>query len=243
MAGSVPPFMAAVRFPKGPPLDRTSHPMIGRHDFARAVTLSLCALAALFWLGCGATARGETFARAAASAIGAMGDEMQRTVLVPGFSEAERGRGFALILSRHFDMAAIARQSLGYHWSAATPEQRREFTELFTTMWVKDYGGMMRADLALPFSVTGQRDEGPRAALVLSQLGQRTDPDFLRIDWRMQLAEDGQPRIIDVIVSGVSLVRSGQEDFDASIRQSGRGMEGLLQLLRTKYATPTAMPK
>ena len=215
--------------------------MIERRDFARAVTLSLCAFATLFWLSCGATARGETFARAAASAIGAMGDEMQRTVLVPGVSEAERGRNFALVLSRHFDMAAIARQSLGYHWSVATPEQRREFTALFTTMWVQGYGGMPRANLTLPFSVTGQRDEGPREALVLSQLGQRTDPGFQRIDWRMRLSEDGQPRIIDVIVSGVSLVRSGQEDFDASIRQSGGSMEGLLQLLRTKYATPAAL--
>jgi len=198
------------------------------------MTMSLCGAAALLWMQGGAA--GETFAQAAARSVSAMADEGSRTVLAPGLNDADRRRDLADILARCFDLPAIARQALGYHWTAADAEQRREFTALYGTMLTESYADVLRTELGLPFTVTGQRDEGPRDALVLSQLGQRTDPGFLRIDWRMRLDGEGTPRIIDVIVSGVSLVRSGQDDFDAAIRASGQGMEGLLKLLRARHA-------
>jgi phospholipid transport system substrate-binding protein len=212
--------------------------MIGCRGFARSVIFALC-LAVMLCVG-GGRVDAESFAQLAARTVSAMGEEATRTVLAPEISDSERRARMTILLAQHFDMAAAARQSLGYHWATATPAQQREFIDLFTVLLVDTYASMLRFHEPLTFTVIGQHDEGPRDALVTSQLGQRSDGGFQRIDWRLKLGEDGQPRVIDVIVTGVSMVRSEQDEFDASIRTVGQGMEGLLKQLRAKYAVPVA---
>ena len=53
------------------------------------------------------------------------------------------------------------------------------------------------------------------------------------LQWRVRMF-DGEPKIIDVKVEGVSLAVTTREDFAGIVQQ--RGMDGLIDALKTKTA-------
>ena len=182
--------------------------------------------------------REENFAQAAVDAVLGLGEDVQRTTHAPDLSTQERWAKLRVLFRSRFNIPVMAQQSLGYHWATATGEQRREFTALFETMIVGTYAARLGGYAAGDFRVTGRRDEGPNDALVHTQVSGYGRPGFERIDWRVRTSADAQPRIIDVIVTGVSQVMSAQEAFAASIRADGSGLAGLIEQLRRDFPQP-----
>lgn len=185
-----------------------------------------------------ADAREANFADAAVDAVVSLSDEVLRTTHAPDLSTQERWATLRALFRSRFNIPAMAQQSLGYHWATATWEQRREFTALFETMIVGTYAARLSAYTAGEFRVTGKRDEGPNDALVYTQVAGFGRPGFERIDWRVRISADAQPRIIDVIVTGVSQVMSAQDAFAASIQADGGGLAGLIERLRLEFPQP-----
>jgi len=54
-----------------------------------------------------------------------------------------------------------------------------------------------------------------------------------RVDWRVRTA-GGQPKIVDVVVEGVSMAVTQRSEFAAVIQRSGGRVAGLLTALRDK---------
>jgi phospholipid transport system substrate-binding protein len=137
----------------------------------------------------------------------------------------------AEILGQTVDFAIVARIVLGRNWPRASDTQQREYANLFRAYTLgilaqrfSQYAGTER------FVVTGSQPAGSGDAMVSTRIIY-TDYPPLSIDWRVRDG-GGSPTIVDVIVEGVSLVLTYRAEFDAIV--SRRGLEGLLQDLRTR---------
>jgi len=137
---------------------------------------------------------------------------------------------FRDLLSNGFDMPFIARFVLGKHWRKATPQQRADYQALFTEFVLQTYSRRMGGYSGEVFTVAGARAAGKRDVMVRTMIA-RPGGSAIKADWRVR-PKDGQYRIIDIMVEGVSMAVTQRSEFSAVVRR--RGMQGLLQTLRAR---------
>jgi phospholipid transport system substrate-binding protein len=142
----------------------------------------------------------------------------------------QQKKEFKTILNRDFDLNTIGRFALGRYWKSASKEQRDEYLKLFNGMVVDVYSKRFETYNGQDIQVTGSRPEG-KDTLVMSVLKQNGGPD-VRLDWRVR-HKNGQYKVVDVIVEGVSMSLTQRSDFASVIQRGGGNVEALLQHLRS----------
>ncbi|MCB9983790.1 MAG: ABC transporter substrate-binding protein [Rhodospirillales bacterium] len=137
---------------------------------------------------------------------------------------------FRTLLTKNFDMKTIARFSLGRYWRDATDAQRDEYMTLFKTMIVDVYSSRFSEYQGQTVEIVGSREEGAKDILVHSVLKQSSGPD-VKVDWRVR-SRNGDYKVIDVIVEGVSMAMTQRSDFSSVVQRGGGDIEALLVHLR-----------
>ena len=137
---------------------------------------------------------------------------------------------FRAMLAQKFSLGFIGRFVLGRHWQTATPDQQEEYQALFSEFVIHNYASMLGGYADEKFEVESAAAAGQQDMIVGSRItGGGKEP--LHVDWRVRLV-DGQLRIIDVSVGGVSMSITQREEFSALIQRDG--VEGLLDVLRAR---------
>lgn len=120
----------------------------------------------------------------------------------------------------HFDTQYAAQLVLGKHWRAATPEQRRRFIDAFYQSLLRNYGSAL-ADFTgdklkvLPANVDPNADR----ATVRTEV-KRSNGTRVPVNYSLRKTADGW-KAWDVVIEGISYVKSFREDFGAEIDQKG----------------------
>ena len=135
------------------------------------------------------------------------------------------------VLLPHFDVDHAARLVLGKHWRTATPEQRQRFIDGFYGSLMNNYG-----DALLEF--TGDRIRvlpstvAPEAtsAVVRTEV-KRSNGSRIPVNYSLRKTEAGW-KAWDVVIEGISYVKSFREDFGSEIDQ--KGLEAVIQRLEAQ---------
>jgi phospholipid transport system substrate-binding protein len=145
---------------------------------------------------------------------------------------AERRKRMEDVLRRGFDFNSIGRFVLGRHWNTASPQQREEFLKVFGDFVSKSYSRRLAEEASVTgFDITNVRDLGENDFLVQTAI-KRPSGAPLAYEWRVRAAQD--PKIVDVVVEGVSLLVTQRSDFASVISQNG--LDGLIRSLKEKAA-------
>jgi phospholipid transport system substrate-binding protein len=120
----------------------------------------------------------------------------------------------------HFDIQYSARLVLGKHWANATPEQRERFATAFYHTLVDNYGSALAEFTSDRLKVFPTKVE-PNAdrASVRTEVT-RDNGDHVPVSYSLRKTEDGW-KAWDVVIEGISYVKSFREDFGAAIDQQG----------------------
>ena len=137
---------------------------------------------------------------------------------------------FRDLLSAGFDMPFIARFVLGKHWRKATPQQRVDYQALFREFILKSYSRRLGGYSGEAFAIAGVKAAGKKDVMVKTRIEQPGGRP-ITADWRVR-PHDGQYKIIDIMVEGISMAVTQRAEFNAVVRQ--QGMQGLLQALRAR---------
>jgi phospholipid transport system substrate-binding protein len=120
----------------------------------------------------------------------------------------------------HFDTEYAARLVLGAHWRDATPEQRKRFVTAFYHSMEANYGKSL-----VDFT-------GDRLKVFPTKMGADADRTTVRtevkrdngstvpVNYSMRRGPDGW-KAWDVVIDGISYVKSFREDFGSEIDQKG----------------------
>jgi phospholipid transport system substrate-binding protein len=120
----------------------------------------------------------------------------------------------------NFDIETSARAVLGLHWRTATPEQRKRFVDAFYHSLLTNYGSALSeftADKLKIFPTTV--DPGADRATVRSEV-KTGSGDRVSVNYQMRKTPTGW-KAIDVVIDGISYVKSYHDDFGAQIDQQG----------------------
>lgn len=134
------------------------------------------------------------------------------------------------------DYEALAKDSLGEEWDRRTPDERKEFQQLLSTLVQRAYTKGIRDTLDYDITFRGEV-EGKAGKVVQTVATHRTDKrkEPVHIDYVVR--QSGAVwRVVDIVTEGSSLVSNYRNQFRRVIEQ--KGFAGLLEKMRTKAAEP-----
>jgi len=130
-----------------------------------------------------------------------------------------------------FDFDTIAKLVLARNWRRLSAEERREFIEEFKRHLALTYGGNLTEYRNETVRIDGSRLARNGDVTVRTRLVGRREP--ILIDYRLREVE-GEWRVIDVIIEGVSMISNFRSQTQEIIHQDG--VQGLIETLREKNA-------
>lgn len=149
----------------------------------------------------------------------------------------EREAAFRKLFVEGFDVAAIGRFALGRAWRTAEEAQRAEYLKLFEDAMVRVYTRRFEDYSGQTFTVVTSRSEGENHALVQTRVDQPGGAAPIRVDWRV-LKPQGQLKVVDIVIEGVSMAVNQQQDFASLIQRGAGSLDGLFAHLKTQAAAP-----
>jgi phospholipid transport system substrate-binding protein len=153
---------------------------------------------------------------------------------------ADREERFRQLFQADFASERIAQFVLGPYWRLASAAEQRQFLQLFENYVVLAYSTRLAEFRGESFTVRGWRDDGD-GVIVSTDIITPGRPAPLKVGWRL-ITVDGNFKIVDVIVDGISMMVTERAEFASVIRRNGGRIGGLLALMRQKTAevVPTA---
>jgi phospholipid transport system substrate-binding protein len=137
----------------------------------------------------------------------------------------------------HFDTPYAAQLVLGPHWRAATPEQRKRFVEAFYKSLLYTYGDAM-VDFTgdrlkvLPTKVAPTDER----ATVRTEI-KRSNGTKVAVNYSLRKV-NGEWKAWDVVIDGISYVKSYREDYGAEVQQ--KGLDAVIQRLEQRAQSAKA---
>jgi phospholipid transport system substrate-binding protein len=124
------------------------------------------------------------------------------------------------VLLPNFDTEYSARLVLGQSWRTATPEQRKRFVDAFYHSLLRNYGAALIDFTADRFVVLPYKgDPGDTTATVRTEV-KRGSGDKVPVNFSLRKTPEGW-KAWDVVIEGISYVKSFRTDFASEIQQKG----------------------
>lgn len=177
----------------------------------------------------------QTSPEAASQFIGGLSEKALSVLRADGVALNTKEAQVRELLSENFDLDLIGRFVLGKSWRSATPEQRDQYQALFREFVLRTYSRRLGGYSGQSFEIVGARPVGKKDVLVSTKISRPNAPP-IEAGWRVRNGANG-PKILDVVVSGVSMVVTQRSEFRSVV--SKQGIDGLIEVLRaqvTKFA-------
>ncbi len=194
------------------------------------------AVAGSLFLAAAAAAAEPHAAHPAALSLSRLSEEIATLTALPEERRDQRSEALRRILRDHFNLPLIGRALLGRHWRSATEAQRDAYQYAFEEHAFQLVDAQLDriAGGSLTIARTVARNE--RETFVYTFFERGGDAP-LEVQWRFRnRKEDGEPRIVDVTVEGISLFATKRDDFASIIETTG--VDGLVAALRTLSEKP-----
>lgn len=164
-----------------------------------------------------------------------VGRETLKILNVDAAPSDEKQRRLMQLFSQHADMEWMGRFVLGASWAQASEQQRLHYMQAYRDYLLGRYTDNFSNYAGSHYVITGVRKEGEGQFTVNMniQAPDARDKDT-QAGYRLR-AEDGQFKIVDIIVEGVSLITTQRSEFSAVVQRDG--ISGLINQLQAKTQT------
>ena len=185
-----------------------------------------------------AQAESKNFSDEAKSFISSLADEALTSLTESSLTKEARRERFRKLMLDRFAFKGIAKWVLGRYWRKASEDERTQYMALFEDLMVVSYadrfgnysGGNLKVEKAVMHS---EKD-----ALVHSKLIRGGNSKPVDVIWRVRKVKDS-PKVVDVMVEGLSMGLTQQKEFSSFIRKNGGKVSKLLVELRKRLDNNT----
>ena len=134
------------------------------------------------------------------------------------------------IVNEIFDYYELSRRCLGRGWKKLNDAQRKEFIELFSELLERTYADRLLAYTSEKINF-GSEIELKKGKVEVASAIITTDGKNVPLNYRV-IQKDGQWRVYDVIIEGISMVQNYRGQFREILAK--KSPDDLLQVLRDK---------
>jgi phospholipid transport system substrate-binding protein len=126
----------------------------------------------------------------------------------------------------HVDVPYAAQQVLGAHWKEATPEQKKRFTDALYQSLLKTYGKALIDFTSDQMKVLPYKGEAAATRATVQTTVKTSNGTNVAVNYSLRKVSDTEWKVWDVVIEGISYVKSFRDDFGSKIDQ--QGLEALL---------------
>jgi phospholipid transport system substrate-binding protein len=135
------------------------------------------------------------------------------------------------VLLPYFDTDYAARLVLGQTWRTATPEQRKRFVDAFYHSLLRNYGAALVDFTGDRFIVLPYKGDANDTTATVRTEVKRSTGDKVPVNFSLRKTPEGW-KAWDVVIEGISYVKSFRTDFASEIQQ--KGLDDVIKRLETE---------
>ena len=178
-----------------------------------------------------AKAEANGFHKGAGTFVMALANDAITNLTGNALTDLQRQEKLRGILKSYFDVNSIGKWVLGRHWRKASVAERSEYLGLFEDLIVNTYAIRFKSYSNEKIKLTGTASRGQTA--IVKSVIERGSQQPVRVDWRVTYP-DGQYKIFDVVIEGVSMIQTQRSEFSSVIRRNGGRVSGLITTLKNR---------
>jgi phospholipid transport system substrate-binding protein len=154
----------------------------------------------------------------------------QALAIVTNHSEAESQRRAQLeaLLAQNFDIDWVGRFALGRSWREASDAQKAQYMTNYRAFILSHYTSNLAEFTNADFHVTQVVPEQSGGQVVTIRVKRPQSEDII-MDYTLRRNKEGQFKVYDIAVEGVSLITTQRSEFASVVQQNG--LDYLIQQL------------
>jgi phospholipid transport system substrate-binding protein len=136
------------------------------------------------------------------------------------------------IASETVDINGIGYYTLGSYRKNINDEQKKEYSNLFEQYFLKSFTSRLAEYSNPEIEVLSKKKLNENYTMVSSVLVATEQRPEVKIDWRIYTKNPENPLIRDLIIEGLSLVRTQKEEFSSIIQSNDGDINALFSTLK-----------
>lgn len=144
------------------------------------------------------------------------------------------------VIMPHMDFVTMTRLAVGRNWRDASREQKRALVTEFRTLLVRTYSQALDEYSGQEIEFLPLQDSPHEDRVTVRSRVTRPDGPAIPVNYGVRY-DDGEWKVYDVVVEGISLVTTYRSNFSSIIQRDG--IDGLVEELGRKNETGETSPE
>ena len=152
-------------------------------------------------------------------------------ILTKNISKEDKMNELKLIAKDTVDIKGIGLYTLGSFRKNLSESQKNEYSGLFENYFLKTFSSRLSEYTNPKIDVTDKKVLNKNYTIVNSVLVGTSERPEVKIDWRIYTKNPENPLIRDLIIEGLSLVRTQKEEFSSILNSNNGDINSLFKVL------------
>ena len=152
-------------------------------------------------------------------------------ILTKNISKEDKMNELKLIAKDTVDIKGIGLYTLGSFRKNLSESQKNEYSSLFENYFLKTFSSRLSEYTNPKIEVTDKKVLNKNYTIVNSILVGTSERPEVKIDWRIYTKNPDNPLIRDLIIEGLSLVRTQKEEFSSILNSNNGDINSLFKVL------------
>ena len=152
-------------------------------------------------------------------------------ILTKNISKEDKMNELKLIAKDTVDIKGIGLYTLGSFRKNLSESQKNEYSSLFENYFLKTFSSRLSEYTNPKIEVTDKKVLNKNYTIVNSILVGTSERPEVKIDWRIYTKNPDSPLIRDLIIEGLSLVRTQKEEFSSILNSNNGDINSLFKVL------------
>ena len=148
------------------------------------------------------------------------------------FSKIEKIEKLKAIAKETVDITGIGFYTLGSYRKNINEDQKKEYSDLFEQYFLKSFSSRLAEYSNPEIEVLSKKKLNENYTIVRSVLVATEQRPQVKIDWRIYTKNPENPLIRDLVIEGLSLVRTQKEEFSSIIQSNDGDINALFTTLK-----------
>jgi len=153
-------------------------------------------------------------------------------VLAKNISKEDKINELKLIAKDTVDIRGIGFYTLGSFRKNLSENQKNEYLDLFEDYFLKSFSSRLSEYTNPKIEVQNKKILSKNYTIVNSLLVGTSERPEVKIDWRIYTKNPNNPLIRDLIIEGLSLVRTQKEEFASILNSNDGEINSLFKVLK-----------
>jgi len=153
-------------------------------------------------------------------------------ILTKSISKEDKMNELKLIAKDTVDIRGIGLYTLGSFRKNLSENEKNEYLDLFENYFLKTFSSRLSEYTNPKIEVTDKKVLNKNYTIVNSLLVGTSERPEVKIDWRIYTKNTDNPLIRDLIIEGLSLVRTQKEEFASILNSNNGDINSLFKVLK-----------